>query len=440
MTSHDAFAVVRALHMLAALIALGQVVYARAIGRAFDARARAWVLACLAASLLAAIGWLAFEAVNMSGLPFSEALTGSIVAAVLEETLFGYVWSFRLVLCVALVAWLVVRRHARRAPGPAEQRALLVLVALYVVTLALVGHAVAAEGFERVLRVAADGVHLLAAGVWLGALPGLAIAAAAAKRSATASALDAAARATRRFSVLGVICVGSLIATGIVNSWFLVGSRLALVGTPYGQWLLLKLAVFAVMVAIAAHNRQRLRPRINAHDTAALGHLARYAWIELSLGVIVVAIVGHLGISVPAIHDRALAPAFLAANATAASYPTSLVASPVPDNDDTIARGRGLFAANCATCHGDSGRGDGPYAAGLPVLPANLTLHGSMHTPGDLYWMIAHGIPGTPMPAFSPRFSDTEIWTLVEYVRALANVRDQASPAALPMHEHGHAH
>ncbi|MGH8802102.1 MAG: copper homeostasis membrane protein CopD [Casimicrobiaceae bacterium] len=440
MTGHDAFAVVRALHMLAALFALGQVVYARAIGRAFDARARAWVLACLAASLLAAIGWLAFEAANMSGLPLSDALTRSIVAAVLEETLFGYVWSFRLGLCVALVAWLLVRRHARRAPGATEQRTLLVLVALYVVTLALVGHAVAAEGSERVLRVAADGMHLLAAGAWLGALPGLAIAAAAAKRSATAAALDSAARATRRFSVLGVICVGTLIATGIVNSWFLVGSRLALVGTPYGRWLLLKIALFAVMVVIATHNRQHLRPRINAHDTAALGHLARDSWLELALGVGVVAIVGHLGISVPAIHDRVVVPAFLAANATVASYPTSSVASPVPDNDDTIARGRGLFAANCATCHGDSGRGDGPMAPALPVHPANLTLHGSMHTPGDLYWMIAHGIPGTPMPAFSPRFSDTEIWTLVEYVRALANVRDRESSAALPMHEHGHAH
>jgi mono/diheme cytochrome c family protein len=55
--------------------------------------------------------------------------------------------------------------------------------------------------------------------------------------------------------------------------------------------------------------------------------------------------------------------------------------------------------------------------------------------------MIAHGMPGTPMPAFSPRLRDTEIWQLVQYVRAIAGVPmvARASPSASG-HQHERRH
>lgn len=431
----------RAVHELAALIALGQLVWAEIADRERDARVGVLVPVSIGVSLVAALGWLAFEAVDMSGLSFADAISRSIFAVVLEETLFGRVWALRLALGAGLFVWLVARRHRPGAPGRGERRVLLVLASVYVATLALTGHAVAAQGAERVLRVGADALHLLAAGAWLGALPGLAIAAAAASRSASPAAIGAAAPATRRFSMLGIVCVATLIATGIVNAWFLVGSRLALIGTSYGHWLLAKLALFAAMVAVAAYNRQRVSPRIGAGDRFALGQLACNARVELALGAVIVAIVGHLGISVPAIHDQPVVPAFLTAGATQPTYPTTDAVSPVPASDDAIAQGRELFAANCAICHGDSGRGDGAEAASLPVAPADLTMHGSMHTPGDLWWMIAHGMPGTPMPAFSPRLRDTEIWQLVQYVRAIAGVPmvARASPSASG-HQHERRH
>ncbi|HEX7327726.1 MAG TPA: copper homeostasis membrane protein CopD [Casimicrobiaceae bacterium] len=441
MTAGSAFAVVRAVHELAALIALGQLVWAEMIRRERDAGVEVLVAVSIGVSLVAALGWLAFEAVDMSGLPFTDALTRSTLAVVLEETLFGRVWALRLVLGAGICAWLVARRRGAGAPGCGERRVLLVFVAVYVATLALTGHAVAAQGAERVLRVGADALHLLAAGAWLGALPGLAGTAAAASGSASPEAIDAAARATRRFSVLGIVCVATLIATGIVNAWFLVGSRLALIGTSYGHWLLAKLALFAAMIAIAAYNRQRLSPRIGAGDRFALGQLARNARVELALGAVIVAIVGHLGISVPAIHDHPVVPAFLAGGAPLPTYPTTDAVSPVPASDDAIAHGRELFVANCAACHGDSGRGDGAKAASLPVAPADLTMHGSMHTPGDLWWKIAHGVPGTPMPAFSPRLRDTEIWQLVQYVRAIAGAPVAArASSSTHAHEHEHRH
>ena len=64
-------------------------------------------------------------------------------------------------------------------------------------------------------------------------------------------------RALHRFSGIGSALVAAIVATGLVNSWFLVGpSRLGgLVSTPYGLILLAKLALFTLMLARAGVRR-----------------------------------------------------------------------------------------------------------------------------------------------------------------------------------------
>ena len=46
------------------------------------------------------------------------------------------------------------------------------------------------------------------------------------------------------------------------------------------------------------------------------------------------------------------------------------------------------------------------------------------HSVGDMFWWIAHGIPGTAMPAFAPRISDASIWTLTQFLRAQSAAND----------------
>jgi putative copper resistance protein D len=114
-------------------------------------------------------------------------------------------------------------------------------------------------------------------------------------------------RVTRRFSGFGVISVTVLLVSGLINSWFLVGSIQALIGTDYGHILLVKIAVFLAMISLAAANRLRHLPRLSPDATTqqiaeALRLLRRNTIAETCLGVGILVVVGKLGIVAPVAH------------------------------------------------------------------------------------------------------------------------------------------
>jgi mono/diheme cytochrome c family protein len=94
---------------------------------------------------------------------------------------------------------------------------------------------------------------------------------------------------------------------------------------------------------------------------------------------------------------------------------------------ESLARGRKLYVANCLSCHGPEGRGDGPQVKelknenGRPTHPRDLTRGGYKGggAPERLYARILVGMPGTPMPA-SNTLKPDEVCDLVHYVRSLA--------------------
>ena len=124
-----------------------------------------------------------------------------------------------------------------------------------------------------------------------------------------------------RFSTLGIVCVATLLLTGLVNSWYLVGSVSALTGTGYGQLLLCKLALFAAMVGIAAVNWSQLTPRLVQNADApgaqrARRQLRRNAAIEAAMGAVIIAIVAVLGTLPPASHAQHEASGAIPADAS----------------------------------------------------------------------------------------------------------------------------
>jgi putative copper export protein len=379
--------------------------------------------------------WLVSVASSMSGMPLTAVLPSGVVGTVLTQTHFGEAWNLRAALVVVMAVCLALQGRSRQHWAGWVG---MLASAAFIATLAWAGHGAATEDVPfDAIHLPADILHLVAAGAWLGALFPLVILLTQACRDSSPQAVDVARAATLRFSTLGLSCVGTLLVTGVVNTWFLSGTVPALLGTLYGQLLLLKIALFVAMIAVAGINQRRLLPLLAdaASDAAvclrAVGQVFRNASIEAGLGVFVIAIVGIIGILPPGLHTEpnwplpfrfdlsevsagAQTALYVAAFAFALcvvativvaskrrkremavaiacvvlfggialvalrpgivpAYPTSFYASTQPYAAPFIARGAPLYAANCTVCHGAGGRGDGPLAGKLSIRPADLT-------------------------------------------------------------------
>ncbi len=112
--------------------------------------------------------------------------------------------------------------------------------------------------------------------------------------------------------------------------------------------------------------------------------------------------------------------------------PESLEIPPVPGNlSSLITEGKKLYdEGGCWNCHGHSGVGDGPSAAGMsddwnnPIVPTDLTYKWTFkngHEPQDIYRTISGGLNGTPMPTYIDAFPNAQDrWALVAYVLSLS--------------------
>ena len=379
----------------------------------------------IAASIASWVVWLGCEAAEMSGASIAQALSSQTLLLVLGKTEFGRLWLLRVALAAILSAllWMSIGKRANESPR-ASSLGIFAIAGAYLASLAWAGHA--AAGVQREVQLTSDTLHLLGAGAWLGALPSLVV------LLRSGSEWDGGALAARRFGTLGVVSVTLLFLTGFINVWYLVGDIPALIGTAYGRLLLVKLALFAAMLSLAAVNRFVLTPRLSRGNAADAARLRRNAFIETGAGTAIVAIVGVLGITIPGAHQSPVWP-FSRGLDLEPAYPTSYASPPVPYTTNVIARGGVLYAQQCTSCHGALGRGDGPMSVSLSMKPANLAEHAAHHRPGDLFWFVAHGLPGTPMPAFAAQLGDTEIWSIVRFLRALSDgetVNEAASAAA----------
>lgn len=261
----------------------------------------------LALSIASGAAWLVLTAASMSGQSVADALAADVLWTVLSQTTFGVDWLVRFGLACGLAAILARLLSPAAHRPPWLQAVATAAAAALAGSLAWAGHAIGGEGIEGVLHPAADVLHLIAAALWLGMLVPLALLLGLAPGDVAALATMRA--ATLRFSTLGVVSVGTLLATGIVNTWYLVGSIPALLGSDYGRLVLAKIALFLLMVSVAAVNRLRLTPKLIDERRApiierARRQLRRNATIEASLGAVVIAVVGVLGVLPPASHNH----------------------------------------------------------------------------------------------------------------------------------------
>ena len=313
----DPLIFVRAVHFAATLSVAGVALFdifiaqptlrppASAELRVTVVRRLAWIAWIgLALTLLSGAAWFVLVAQSISDQPLATVLSdGSVLRAVLLDTEFGRNWLLRLLL-IALLAGLLAADLREKQDGRGFLKVAIVLVAAGLAgTLAWAGHGIGGAGLGGRIHLAADFVHLIAAAAWVGGLLPLALMLAAAAASVTVAHA-----VSLRFSAYGVVAVGVLFFTGAINTWYLAGSIRALTETDYGHLLLVKIALFLVMLGLATVNRLWLTPALAAdagqgRSRDAFRQLRRNVAIEIGAGAIILSVVAVLGVTPPGLGE-----------------------------------------------------------------------------------------------------------------------------------------
>jgi len=102
-------------------------------------------------------------------------------------------------------------------------------------------------------------------------------------------------------------------------------------------------------------------------------------------------------------------------------------------SDELIAHGKKLYQENCTSCHGLSGKGDGPDVGKLSTQPTDLTNQSLMAqtSPSSLFQAISSGV-APDMPAYTSSLDENERWALTSYLRSLTFALPVASQNAYP--------
>jgi len=105
------------------------------------------------------------------------------------------------------------------------------------------------------------------------------------------------------------------------------------------------------------------------------------------------------------------------------AYALTLSGSP-----ENLSNGETLFLHNCASCHGESGQGDGPQASGMSVTDLTNQELMAGKSANDFYQAISQGV-GDQMPAYGEKLSEAERWALTDFTRSLTFASTMAEAA-----------
>lgn len=445
--------------------------------RGYWSRSFLWAVSIF---LLATVTGLVAQTALTADLPFKR-MFGEVerLKSFALDTRYGRVALLKLSLVsVLFVPALFLARAKLQRSERAGAGLVLILATIVAASGSLAGHAAADEAAPRLLPLHI--IHAVAVSAWIGGLPAWIALVFAVGRFPNTERCSYTALALSRFSRLATICVVATIVSGVALGAGFVNTQGDLLGTRYGLLVCSKVAVLFGILLIANHMRKAFLPAVTTVANAPQRYAAATRWVSLELGLAtaVLGLVGVLSQTTPAAHDQpywwlpfrfameatwpvwptpllvvsgtvlaALSaiwllrsrrsmptPQLAAIVATGAvgigvalwslsvpAYPDTYRRSTIPYLTVSIFEGKKHFERQCTECHGPGGLGDGPAAKGLPKRPANLSEpHTVLHTAGDMYWWLTHGIQPSGMPGFAHMLSDEDRWDVINFLRAFS--------------------
>lgn len=104
---------------------------------------------------------------------------------------------------------------------------------------------------------------------------------------------------------------------------------------------------------------------------------------------------------------------------TLETVPAEIAGQTNPYGVEAVTQGAEVYKVYCASCHGETGLGDGVAGASLIPPPKNLVELQSMVEDDYLFWRISAGKLGTAMVAWKGILTDEQIWQVVSFIRTL---------------------
>jgi putative copper export protein len=233
----------------------------------------------------------------------------SLVSAMVRKTVWGWGWLLQLVgILLAGVGFHRARSSSREVLSGAQTatpwwRLAFCGAVVAAFSPAFSGHAASAPTL-RALAVVTDGVHVLSASSWLGALTVVLITGlTAVMRQPPIMRSPLVRSLINAFSPVALASAGLAAATGVFAAWLHVGTIPKLWGTRYGIILLIKLAILGVVALAGFYNWRFVRPRLGTDE--ATTRLQRSARVEVAVAVIVLLVTAIL-VATPTAMDASM--------------------------------------------------------------------------------------------------------------------------------------
>lgn len=252
-------------------------------------------LAGVTAALIVTVALMLVSIAAMMAQPVSQ-LERATIEAIILSTDPGWAFLVRTGFLMAAVATLILFRRSARAYAIAS-----IWFGLAIATLPWSGHAAAYDGLLGAAHRANDAVHLLAAGLWLGAIGWFLFLTFAAHRQRTIPTVPLLAD-MHKFAPLGMFLVTVVAVTGAINAQLIFGieNSFKVVQTDYGWLLAAKILLVCLMLFFGAGNaRIARRPASSDNRKINLAKLRASLGAELILAVLVIGLTAFIGMNSP---------------------------------------------------------------------------------------------------------------------------------------------